>query len=41
LAAWLLPLVCPPKMFVIGYAAPVVIFALIGALMLRAPKLRT
>ena len=41
LAAWLLPLACPPRKLVTGYAVPVVIFALIGALMSRAPKLRT
>ena len=38
LLAWLLPLACPPKEIATGYAMPVVIFALIWALMSRAPK---
>lgn len=39
LAAWLLPLACPPRKLVTGYAVPVVIFALIWALRSRARKL--
>ena len=40
LAAWLLPLICPPRALVTGYLAPFVMFALIWTAMSRAAKLK-